>query len=458
MPGGAETVTIFALSSAAGRAGIAVVRISGPAARDGLMAMTGRDPPPARQATLRAVLDPADGRPLDRAFVLWLPGPGSFTGEDIVEIHLHGGRATVDQVLVSLGRIDGLRPAEPGEFTRRAFHHGKLDLAEVEGLADLINAETEAQRRLAFAHFDGHFSRHIETWRDDLVKVLAHLEATIDFPDEDLPPEVEEMRKSKILCLNEKISQYLVDSHRGERLRDGLQIAIVGPPNVGKSSLLNHLAARDVAIVSATAGTTRDLIETHLDVEGYPVTLVDTAGLRSLSDAGSRAAAGDIEAEGMRRARARAEAADLKLIVFDGTTWPDLDSATLGMIDRDSLVVFNKADLMTGAAPPAEIKQRPVLPLSAKTGQGIRRFLSVLADDVKTRLASQAGAPPLTRVRHRAAIEDCREALVRSLETDVSELVAEDLRLAVRALGRVTGRVDVEDLLDVVFRDFCIGK
>ena len=453
-------MTIFALSSGAGRAGIAVIRISGPAAGDCLITLVRRDLPPPRKAVLRTILDPGDGRPLDHSLVIWSPGPRSFTGEDVVELHLHGGPAIVAQVLECLSRIAGLRPAEPGEFTHRAFDNGKMDLAQVEGLADLINAETEAQRRQAFSHFDGHFSRHIENWRDRMIALLAHHEAAIDFPDEDLPRGIQDSLRETILCLIDEISQYLVEGTHSERLRDGLQVAIVGPPNVGKSSLLNNLAARDVAIVSDFAGTTRDAIEVHLDLAGFPVTLVDTAGLRSLSDDAKRVDGGEIEIEGMRRSLARAAAADLKLVVFDGRSWPELDPESLALVDRDSLVIFNKEDLRSTdtCRAPGSIRDRPILSLSAMTGQGIGGFLEALEGEVRARFGGRSGVPLLARARHRAAIESCRDALARSLETELSELSAEDLRLAVRALGRITGRVDVEDLLDVVFRDFCIGK
>ncbi|MEE8188404.1 MAG: tRNA uridine-5-carboxymethylaminomethyl(34) synthesis GTPase MnmE [Kiloniellales bacterium] len=453
--------TIFALSSAPGRAGVAVLRLTGPQAGPALEALAGPLPPP-RRAQLRRIGDPATHEAIDRGLVLWFPGPGSFTGEDMAELHLHGGRAVVAAAVEALGALPGLRPAEPGEFTRRAFDRGRLDLAEVEGLADLINAETEAQRRQALRQMEGAFSRQIEEWREGLTAALAHAEAAIDFPDEELPHDLEGRMTHKILGLERQITEYLDDRHRGERLREGLCIAILGPPNAGKSSLLNALARRDVAIVSETAGTTRDVIEVHLDLGGYPVTLLDTAGLREL-DAGpaadGQAAEGQaaIEAEGIRRARAGAAAADLKLLVFDLQDAPDYDRATRELLDEDALAVLNKCDLVAHPER-SSLDGRPAIALSAKTGAGLPALLDLLESEVAARLGGGGTAPALTRARHRAALEDCAEALRRAAGAGQPELIAEDLRLALRALGRIAGRVDVEDILDVIFRDFCIGK
>ncbi|MFQ5773825.1 MAG: tRNA uridine-5-carboxymethylaminomethyl(34) synthesis GTPase MnmE [Kiloniellaceae bacterium] len=448
--------TIFAMSSAPGRAGVAVVRISGLDAGRALEALAGARPPP-RRARLARLADPRSGETIDQGLVLWFPGPRSFTGEDVAELHLHGGRAVVAAALDALGAVPGLRPAEAGEFTRRAFDHGKLDLSEVEGLADLIDAETEAQRRQALRQMGGALSRRSEAWRERLVRVLARLEAAIDFPDEDLPTGLAESVAPDILGIECEIAQCLDDDRRGERLRDGLYIAIVGPPNTGKSSLLNALARRDVAIVSAVAGTTRDVIEVHLDLGGYPATLADTAGLRALGSAAGETGQAAIEAEGMRRARAGAAAADLKLAVFDLREAPVFDRATLDLLDRDALVVLNKADLV--AAPgPTSVDGHPALSVSAKTGQGMSELLARLEAEVAERLDRAGAAAPVTRARHRRALEDCAAALDRAAAAGAPELAAEDLRLAARALGRIAGRIDVEDVLDVIFRDFCIGK
>lgn len=468
------TDTIFALSTAAGLAGVAVFRISGPAAGQALEALGGSLPSP-RQAALAALHDPGDGAEIDRALMLWFPAPRSFTGEDVAELHVHGGRSVQAGVVKALSALEGLRPAEAGEFTRRAFDNGKLDLSEVEGLADLIAAETEAQRRQALRQMDGGLSRVSEAWKDNLLRILAYLEALIDFPEEDLPETVEREIGEKLAVLEKEISGYLDDAAVGERLRDGLSVAILGAPNAGKSSLLNALAKREAAIVSEFAGTTRDVVEVHLDLGGYPVTLADTAGLRDLEDT----AEAQIELEGIRRAHARAEAADLKIVVFDLGRWPELDPATLALLDENSLVVLNKSDLLApGAQSPQPQRPEPQIPgpqnlagqeklggyetilLSARNADGLAALIEGLSRKARDLLEGAGEAAVITRGRHRVAFLACLEALqrARGLPLAESELVAEDLRLAIRALGRIAGKVDVEDLLDVIFRDFCIGK
>ena len=439
--------TIFALSSGAGRAGIALVRVSGPAARAALIELTRTSLPQARHATRARIVDAA-GAAIDDGLVLWFPAPASFTGEDVAEIHVHGGAAVVAALIEALAARPGLRPAEPGEFTRRAFDNGKLDLAQAEGLADLVNAETEAQRRQALRQLDGELGELCEGWRAELVAALAHAEADIDFPDEDLPDGVTDRVRHKVSGLAESIAQYLDDGRRGERLREGVYVAIVGAPNVGKSSLLNRLARREAAIVSASAGTTRDVIEVHLDVAGFPVIVADTAGLRAAAD--------EVESEGVRRALDRAAHADLKIAVFDAGASPDGDAETRRLVDKDALVVFNKTDLHP---PPigAAVNGCPALPVSARTGAGFDALIAALGRAVAERLHS-SGAPAITRARHRDALESCLDALRRFARSAPPELAAEDLRLAARALGRITGRVDVEDILDIVFKDFCIGK
>lgn len=449
--------TIFALSSAPGRAGVAVLRVSGPGAGPALDALAGSRPP-ARHARLARLVDPGSGAAIDRGLVLWFPGPASFTGEDMAELHVHGGRAVVAAAVAALAALPGLRPAEPGEFTRRAFDGGKLDLSEVEGLADLIDAETEAQRRQALRQMEGALSRQVAAWRDGLVAALAQAEAAIDFPDEDLPEDIDTELGHNILRIGREIAQYLDDSRQGERLREGLYVALVGAPNVGKSSLLNAFARRPVAIVSETAGTTRDVIEVHLDLGGYPVTLADMAGLRELAAAPGTPGQDAVEAEGMRRARAGAAAADLKLAIFDLQAAPDFDPATRALIDGNSLVVFNKVDLVPEPERCA-LDGQPAVAVSAKTGAGMAALEARLAAEVAARLdRGAAAAAPLTRVRHRRALEDCAAALSRAGTAARPELIAEDLRLALRALGRIAGRVDVEDVLDAIFREFCIGK
>ena len=408
--------------------------------------MTGRHLPKARRATLRTVRTPATGEVLDRGLVVWFPAPMSLTGEDVAEFHLHGGRAVLTSVLDALADLPSLRSAEPGEFSRRAFDNGKLDLAEAEAIADLVDAETSAQRRQALRQLDGALGRVVEVWADRLTRGLAHLEAALDFADEDLPDGLIGDVTRELAALADEVGGYLNDAHRGEKLRDGLSVAILGAPNAGKSSLLNALARRDAAIVSERAGTTRDVIEVHLDLDGLPLVLADTAGLRDSADA--------VEEEGIRRARARAAQADMKLLVFDATELPTVDAATVALADQDSLMVVTKADLVAGVSAP--MKPVDAIAVSSATGQG----LPDLVETLKGRAADYltGGESLITRARHRQAFRDCRAALLRAVSAPSAELVAEDARLALRALGRVTGRVDVEDLLDVIFREFCIGK
>jgi tRNA modification GTPase len=385
--------------------------------------------------------DPDSGEDIDDGIALWFPAPASVTGEDIAELQVHGSRAVVSALIGALGRM-GLRLAEPGEFTRRAFLNGKLDLTQAEAIADLVAAETEAQRRQALRQLDGALGALYRGWSTRLVRLLAHLEAAIDFPDEDLPPGIEHEVAGETASLVAEIGLHLADSCRGERLRDGIAVAIIGPPNVGKSSLLNQLARCEAAITSPIAGTTRDVIEVAIDLAGYPVMLADTAGLRASVDA--------IEQEGLRRALARAEAAELRLFVYDAQRPQDAGRAA-SWPGLDTLLVANKTDLAPDAALPPG-----ALAVSALTGTGIPALIETIAGRIAA--GYDVAAPLLTRARHRAALETAREALGRSLDAGLPELRAEDLRLAWRSLGRITGHADVEDLLDVIFADFCIGK
>jgi tRNA modification GTPase len=447
-------MTIFALASGGRRAGVAVVRASGPKAGAVLEALTGRPLPPPREMTLAGLHHPQSGELIDRALVVWFKGPASFTGEDVAEFHLHGGPAVVAALVDALAALPGLRPAEAGEFSRRAFENGKLDLTCAEGLADLINAETEAQRRQAMRQMGGVLARLYDGWRERLVGALAYVEAGIDFSDEDLPAQALDQAAAAIAAIHREIAAHLADCHRGERLRDGFHIVILGAPNVGKSSLLNALARREAAIVSPQPGTTRDVIESHLDLGGYPVILADTAGLREATQ--------DIEREGIARARARAAAADLILMVCDARDGPAAPS-DVPPDGAGRLTVYNKADLVSAERRQALAASGRVV--SAKSGVGLDDLVAELIRRAAAGLDS-GGQPVITRARHRRSLQDCLEHLARyqagrdqpAEEAAPAELAAEDLRLAVRALGRITGRVDVEDLLDVVFRDFCIGK
>ncbi len=424
-----------------------MLRLSGPGARRAVTELAGGLPPP-RVAQRRRLVDPQSGEALDDGLVLWFPAPRSATGEDVAELHLHGSRAVLAAVMQALTRL-GLRLAEPGEFTRRAFLNGKLDLLQAEAIADLAAAETEAQRRQAMRQLGGELGDVYRAWRDRLTRVLAHLEAAVDFPDEDLPPEIEDRICGETEGLVAEIERHLADGHRGERLRDGIDVAILGPPNAGKSSLLNRIARRDVAITSPIPGTTRDVIEVAIDLGGFPVVLADTAGLRDSADA--------IEQEGRRRAVQRAEQAEIRLFVFD-TAHPADAAGASAWPGADTILVANKIDLVPAAATSISASALLVsaLPVSALTAEGIDRLLTVLGERVAQTYRIEA--PVLTRARHRQALEEAETSLRRSFSAVLPELRAEDLRLALRSLGRITGAVDVEDLLDVIFRDFCIGK
>ena len=386
--------------------------------------------------------DPDSGEAIDDGLALWFPGPNSVTGEDVAELHLHGSRAVLAATMAVLSRR-GLRLAEPGEFTRRAFLNGKLDLTQAEAVADLAAAETEAQRRQALRQLEGGLRARYRAWSERLLRLLAQLEAAIDFPDEDLPPEIEARVVQESAALLAEIEAHLTDDRRGERLRDGIAVAIVGPPNAGKSSLLNQLAQREAAITSPIAGTTRDVIEVAIDLAGYPVVLADTAGLRHSADV--------IEQEGLRRALSRAEAAELRLFVFDAAR-PEDAAGAAQWPGPDTLLVANKIDLVESSV----YLPAGTLAVSALTGDGLAGLIETLAARIADRY--DIAAPLLTRARHRESLETAVAALSRSLAAELPELRAEDFRLAWRSLGQITGRVDVEDLLDVIFADFCLGK
>ena len=455
--------TIYALATPPGRSGVAVIRASGPHALAGLAALTGMAHS-ARALAYRTFRDPVSSsfasnvshetselrqdkrEVIDHGVAAIYIGPKSFTGEDVVEYQIHGGPAIIARMLGVLSQLDGHRMAEPGEFTRRAFENGKIDLTEAEAVADLIDAETDLQRKQALSQLEGGLSELYTAWMDRLKKSLAYVEADMEFPDEDMPGGVTRDVLPVLEEIKADIAAHLDDNRRGERLRDGIHIAVIGAPNAGKSTLVNALAQRDVAIVSDMAGTTRDVIEVHLNLAGYPVIVADTAGLRpdQIGTEGHDA----IESEGIRRALERAESADLKILLYDGRE--ALDSHTEALIDEKSIVVANKIDDMRDFDGKA-------LAISALNGTGLETLTDQIVSKIEVLIGAREGLS-LTRQRHRTALEECLKSLDHALAASMPELRGEDVRLAVRAIGRITGRVDVEDLLDVIFRDFCIGK
>lgn len=430
------TDTIYAAATPAGRAAVAVVRVSGPQARSVVRRLTGRAAPRPRMASLRT-LRADDGLVLDEALVLWLPGPASYTGEDSAEFHLHGGPAVVAGVLEALG-AQGLRLAEPGEFTRRAFENGKLDLAQAEGVADLIEAETLAQRRQALDQLGGRLSSAQAAWRAALIEALSVFEAAVDFPDEEIPADVAARARPVLDQLIAELAAAVSGAERGARVREGYRIALIGKPNAGKSTLLNALARREAAIVTATPGTTRDVIEVPLVLAGYKVLLADTAGLRETAD--------EIEAEGVRRARAWAAEADLRIWLVDGAE----TDAPPPEIGPEDLRLATKRDL-------AEPANEFAAPFTAKSPTDLAWLESTLAERVVAALGGHE-PPAATRQRHRALLSEALARLESARVAEEPELAAEDVRLAARALDRVTGRISPDDVLDRVFSTFCIGK
>lgn len=437
--------TIFALSSGRAPSAIAIIRVSGAQTRIAVERLCGNLPAPriARLATLRDL----DGGAIDESVTLWFPGPHSATGEDVAEFHVHGGRAVIAAMFDALGSIDGLRPAEPGEFTRRAFENGKLDLTEAEGLDDLIHADTDRQRRQALRHLKGLLGAKAESWRQQIIEASALIEAGIDFSDEgDVSAELVAPALRKIAALKSEIEETLAASAQSERLREGLTVAIAGPPNAGKSTLLNRLARREAAIVSPHAGTTRDVIEVHLDLDGYPVTLIDTAGVRDTHD--------PVEQEGVRRARDRARTSDLVLWLVDANDMSALPPNNES--DHAPLwIVRNKVDLVDGNGKGAAAQ----FDISAAQGDGVPELVTALVSYAQDYFG--AGEMALvSRARHRTLLRETADALERAGRSagQGDELLAEELRIAIHSLGRLTGRVDVEDILDVIFREFCIGK
>jgi tRNA modification GTPase len=441
--------TIFALSSGRPPTAIAIVRLSGPEAGRALELLAGRIPAP-RMAT-RALLRDADHQPIDDAVVLWFPAPASATGEDVAEFHVHGGRAVLASMFATLSALVNLRAAEAGEFTRRAFENGKLDLTEAEGLDDLIHADTDRQRRQALRQLKGLLGDRAKHWRAQIIEASALIEAGIDFSDEgDVPAELIAPALARVRQLADEIEQVLDSQGRSERLRDGLVVAIAGPPNVGKSTLINQLVRREVAIVSPHAGTTRDVIEVQLDLDGYPVTVIDTAGIRETDD--------PVEQEGVRRARARAAEADLVLWLVDAQL-----EAKLPTIEGDTPVwtIRNKIDLdrAGSAASKPGLDGEVGFAISASRGDGLPDVIAALVKFAQNYFGAGEGAL-IGRERQRVLLRQTADSLRRSIDVigQGEELAAEDLRTAAHSLGRLLGRVDVEDILDVIFREFCVGK
>jgi tRNA modification GTPase len=445
--------TIFALSSGRPPSAIAIVRLSGPRAGAALLNLAGKMPKP--RSAMRLQLRDPGGQPIDDAVVLWFPGPGSATGEDVAEFHVHGGRAILAALFAVLSTFENVRPAEPGEFTRRAFENGKLDLTAAEALDDLIHADTDRQRRQALRQLKGLLGEKAGDWRARIIEASALIEAGIDFSDEgDVPVELIAPALAKITSLLGEIQQTLAAQGRSERLREGLVVAISGPPNVGKSTLINLLARREVAIVSPHAGTTRDIIEVQLDLDGYPVTVIDTAGIRETDD--------PVEQEGVRRARMRAADADLVLWMTDARQAQHGIDARVSAKSTPVWLVRNKIDLgedfgAGGSFPPAA--GGIVFGISAGRGDGVGDLIAALVDFAKDYLGSGEGGL-IGRDRQRKLLEQTESSLQRSIAVlgQGEELAAEELRAASNSLGRLLGRVDVEDILDVIFRDFCIGK
>ncbi len=447
--------TIYALSTPMGRSGIAVIRVTGQQALEGykILAKENNLPTP-RHAITKRLYSPTTGHMIDHALVLTFQGPNSFTAENMVEYHVHGGQAIIQALLAALSICPHHRMAEPGEFTRRAFENGKMDLTQAEAIADLIHAETEAQRLQALEQMEGALYHLYEGWKDRLAKLLALMEADLDFSDQDLPEDIIFKVSPDISDILTEIKNHLDDGRRGELLRDGFRLVIIGEPNVGKSTLLNQLTKRDVAIVSPIAGTTRDVIETHINLGGYPVILMDTAGLRGTEDS--------IEQEGIARALKKADEADIVLQVLDADGLrrnQPLRNTQLESFSEKIILVVNKADTITDTEQEiiSQSLPTPAIFMAAHTGHNIDKLLEGIVSRIAG-LITPRSTPSLTRTRHREALSRAYDCLLRSQQAPLPELVAEDLRLAVRALGSLTGRVDVEDLLDMIFRDFCIGK
>ena len=443
-------MTIYALSSGPGISGIAVIRISGPETKIAIEKMTKEGIPTPRMASLRKINKINTNEPIDEGIIIWFPGPDSYTGEDMAEFHVHGSRAVIDAIHNSISKVKNCRIAEPGEFTKIAFQNGKINLLKAESIADLISSETEIQRQQAIKIMSGKSSKKFNEWRDKLLKILSNVEAKIDFPEENLPDNILNDIKSSSKKIKEEIQKLLNDQKVGERIREGFKIAIVGPTNAGKSSLLNYLSKRDVAIVSEIAGTTRDVVETHLNIDGYPVIVSDTAGIRESKD--------EIEKRGIKLALKRAEDADLNLVIIEPKS-VDFTGFLNDLVDEKAIVVLNKSDLGIKNINVNLNKFNPIV-ISLKDENNINELISEIKKRLKKSFISSEDIL-ITRERHRQHLVQCvyhLENFEEKNKIDDFDKAAEDLRLATRHLGMIVGKVDVEELLGSIFNDFCIGK
>jgi len=443
-------MTIYALSSGSGISGIAVIRVSGKYAAEVVKSLTCASLPVPRVATLSKLSKNGGKELIDEGVIIWFPAPNSYTGEDLAEFHVHGSRAVIKAMQSTISKMKNCRLAEPGEFTKRAFQNGRVNLLKAESIADLISAETEIQRKQAVKIMSGKTSDKFNSWRDKLLKVLSHVEAKIDFPDEDLPKNIiNEIKKTSNIVLKE-IKEALNDQKVGERIREGFKIAIVGPTNSGKSSLLNYLSKRDAAIVSETAGTTRDVIETHLNLDGYPVILSDTAGIRGSKN--------EIEKKGIKIALKRAEDADLKLIIVSGKN-VDFTSVLKRLLTKNAILVVNKSDLVKGKLN-SKFKKYDHVFISIKKDSNLNKLITKIKSKLKNKFSATADIL-ITRERHRQNLINCVQQLEKFQKKESTldfDKAAEDLRLATRHLGMIVGKVGVEELLGSIFNDFCIGK
>ena len=443
-------MTIYALSTGPGVSGVAIIRISGPDTLKVIKLLTNKNAPRPREATLRKINNINTSELIDEGIVLWFPGPESYTGEDMAEIQVHGSKAVIDAIHKNISNIENCRFAEPGEFTKLAFQNGKIDLLKAESVADLISSETEIQRKQAVKIMSGRSADKFNALREKLLQILSHVEAKIDFPDEDLPKDILNKIKKDTDEVLKDIEKILNDQKAGERIREGFKIAILGPTNAGKSSLINHLSNRDVAIVSEIAGTTRDVIETHLNIDGYPVIVSDTAGIRESVD--------EIEKKGIKLSLNRAEEADLKLVVVDAKN-TDFTDTLKGLLDNNAILVLNKSDLLEKDIDP-EVKRINHVLISIKNNLNIDKLIQKIKDILKNKFITSDDIL-ITRERHRQHLEQCVSHLKRfnqKKQVEDFDIAAEDLRLAARHLGMIVGKVDVEEILGSIFNDFCIGK